>query len=460
MIDLSQAQERYATYLPAVTRKYIEDVIRPLKRPISVTETDLNFLDPKTTLFYLPNVLYSAGQADLASEVENAVSKRNRRNTFVLGDSGGFQIISDKLNINGKSGPELNDTERKVILDWLERHCDWAMTIDVPTGALEEPLSGYTGFTETVGDTFEHLKYFWHGRSGTTKFLNCLHGRNIAECDIFYEAVRYYRFEGWAFASGYKDSIYLVLHRLLTMRDLGDLDGKKRLHFLGRGALERAVILTAIQRALQNTGFPDIKLTFDASTPFTSAARGDVYTGYRITPDRGFTIDQAKAPDAEAYIGSDIPFPWRSPLGDRIVMGDLCPNQPKVTEIEGSETGKRRTTWDFLSYMLLMNHNLFVQIEALVAANRVFELETADARNFVPPRLLEMRERISEAFVREDWQSFIDEHEGLLSKNAKELVDHSLGAYDDYLPLHQRPQADKEGLAAEALVPAEAEAPD
>ena len=443
MIDLSQAQERYATYLPAVSRKYFEDAISPLKRQISVTETDLNFLDPKTSLYYLPKVLYSAGQADLTSEVDNAVSNRDRRNTFVLGDSGGYQIITGKLMINGKSGPQLGSAERKIILDWLEQHCDWAMTIDVPTGALEEPLSGYTGFTETVGDTFEHLRYFEHKRKGTTKFLNCLHGRNIAECDIFYEAIRYFGFEGWAFGSGYKD-LYLVVDRLLKMRDLGDLDDKERLHFLGQGSLERAVIYTTIQRALQDNGFPDIKVTFDASTPFTSAARGDVYTGYRITPDKGFTIDQAKAPDEEAYIGSDMPFPWRSPLGDRIVMGDLCAIQPKETEIEGSETGKRRTTWDFLSYMILMNHNLFVQIEAIVAANRVFELETADARNFVPPRLLRMRDCIREAFVQENWRSFIDENEGLLSKNAKELMDHGLGAHDDYLPVHQRPQPNSE----------------
>ncbi len=50
-----------------------------------------------------------------------------------------------------------------------------------------------------------------------------------------------------------------------------------------------------------------------------------------------------------------------------------------------------------------------------------------------------MPDCIGEAFVREDWRSFIDENEGLLSKNAKELMDHDLTAHNDYLPLHQRP---------------------
>ena len=55
-----------------------------------------------------------------------------------------------------------------------------------------------------------------------------------------------------------------------------------------------------------------------------------------------------------------------------------------------------------------------------------------------------MPDCIREAFVREDWRSFIDENEGLLSGNEKELMDHALTANNDYLPLHQRQQVDGE----------------
>ncbi len=38
---------------------------------------------------------------------------------------------------------------------------------------------------------------------------------------------------------------------------------------------------------------------------------------------------------------SGLPFPWRSPPGVKIVMGDLRANKPEKNEIEGTETGKR-----------------------------------------------------------------------------------------------------------------------
>ena len=46
--------------------------------------------------------------------------------------------------------------------------------------------------------------------------------------------------------------------------------------------------------------------------------------------------------------------------------------------------------------------------------------------------------------MREDWRSFIDENEGLLSGNEKELMDHDLTANNDFLPVNQRPQVDGE----------------
>lgn len=54
------------------------------------------------------------------------VLNRNRDETLILGDSGGFQILTGKLEVKGNE-------DRAAIFDWLAAHTDLAMTLDVPT---------------------------------------------------------------------------------------------------------------------------------------------------------------------------------------------------------------------------------------------------------------------------------------------------------------------------------------
>lgn len=250
-----------------------------------------------------------------------------------------------------------------------------------------------------------HLLFIANERKGKTKFLNCLHGRNKAECDLWFNSVRELDFEGWALGGGYTDDFYLILHRLLTMRDQQYLEKSERLHFLGQGTMEAACLLTSIKRAARDTN-PKLTVTFDAASAFLMIANGGAYSGYSTSP-KSFSFQSARVPDGGAYVGSRRPFPWRSPIGERMAMGDICFHQPRRT----SKASTRLTTWYGSSYLLLMNHNLFVQLEGILAANRVFDLEPADAREFCPPYLLELREIIPQAFERADWDTFIKQNE-------------------------------------------------
>jgi hypothetical protein len=405
MIDYSKKMNDYATFLPAVSKMYADKAISSFARKLPVSNVDLDFLNPKTTLFHYPQALYSAGQANLSGKGSTIFSKRDRAKTMILGDSGGFQIIEGKLKINGKTGPQMGDPERKKIVDWLDTLCDWAMTIDVPSGALGFDASGYSNFRETIHDTVMHLIYIANNRKGTAKYLNCLHGRNKAECDLWFNSVRQFEFEGWAFGSGYNLDYYLILHRILTMRDQKYLEKSERLHFLGQGTMVTGCLLTAVQRAVREIN-PQICVTFDAASSFVSIANGSAFIGHSTTP-KSFSLQTAKVPDDGAYVGSTRPFPWQSPIGMRLSMGDICYHKPRKT----SKTSSRTTTWDGLSYLMLMNHNLSVQLEGILAANRVFDLELADARDFCPSNLLELKEIIPEAFKREDWATYLKENE-------------------------------------------------
>jgi len=419
MIDLSQLQRDYAAYLPAISKGYAEAVVKPLRREAPVAETDLDFFNRDTTLFHLPAAVYSAGQAGIPTRRTCSVYERSRADTLVLGDSGGYQMIKGNLKIGGKTVRKPRDKERNLILGWLEEHCDWAMTLDVPIDALKFPNSGHKKFSACLARTECHLMHFQKERQGRVKFLNCLHGRTKAECELWYNAVRDYCFEGWAFGSGHKENPYLILHRLLCMRDDGGLDGKERFHFLGQSGLQIACILSAIQRALREHINADVIVTYDTSSPFTTQAEyAKVYTGYTLTPRR-FSIMQENLPDSESYVGSDIPFPWKSPIGERLTMGDLCVKK-----------GGART-WDSLTDHMVMNHNVFVQMDAIIAANRVFELETADAKNHCPASLLEIRELIAKAFTTERWDTLLTRHRQLLQLKSNDFTD-GLGVNGDF----------------------------
>ena len=120
-----------AIYIPSVSANFAMAIhAKNWKRdlPKGVGEDDLNFLDPKNKLMRMSHVMSSAGQA-LDQPRDCIITTRDRRSTLVVGDSGGYQIATGKLRING-------DADRLKILRWLEANADVAMTLDVPTAPV------------------------------------------------------------------------------------------------------------------------------------------------------------------------------------------------------------------------------------------------------------------------------------------------------------------------------------
>jgi hypothetical protein len=75
---------------------------------------------------------------------------RNRASTIVIGDSGGYQIATNKLRIS-------NDNDRLRILRWLEKHTDLAMTLGVPTGPVRKPGYRICTSRDCLNATLQHL---------------------------------------------------------------------------------------------------------------------------------------------------------------------------------------------------------------------------------------------------------------------------------------------------------------
>ncbi len=446
--------DRFARFLPAISKMYADVLWKgSALRSSPIPTEDLDFLNPTSTLFHLDAALYSAGQAAKTKQSAQKQSFVTARPSgcVLVGDSGGYQIQTGAIKWRG-------DETREQMLCWMEANCDWSMILDFPTGGIgagtiaahrkriekkEAPfdqlvLDGQAVTLEELhmqnglGPDYNTCLYQtlynnnWfvqHRTPGATKLLNVLQGRDERESKEWYQRVKHYSFEGWAIAGATRHQYDVVLRRIINMRDDGLLEDRDWCHFLGVGGLEHGCILTTIQECIRSFN-PRFRVSFDVSSAFTGVAYGTVLMSSVLGPlrwtsqtaeldDLAYVGSQTTLNDAleaiwrqkefinsgagdgftlvdEAFEGLGWPEPrrfLRSSIGDRITLGDIC--LPPVPEKPD------KPTWDSLSYLLLMNHNVELQVRSIVAG-----LEAYEAGNplHVPSRLLAAKQLVKEVF--------------------------------------------------------------
>lgn len=350
-----------AVYVPAVQSDYAMNVynrrlVRPLPAGLSVSQ--LNFLDPANRDFFsLSHVLSSAGQA-LDQPRDCIITKRDRSTSTLICDSGGYQIASGRMHVSGVA-------DVVKILRWEEQHGDYGMTLDVPTGPLvRNPASySYRSFADCLTQTLGYLDTFDRKRtSASLKLLNVLQGNTPAEADEWYDAVKKFDFEGWAFAGLLRNDIPQLLRRILTMADENQLQSKVWIHVLGTSDLETAVLLTGLQRSINRHINPTLRISYDTSSPFRALATKSAYSLPNLTL-KGMSMPMRTVPDSHDLIGSQEQWPWPSPVGDRITLGDFCVQRPAASN----------SYHDQVSHLLLAHHNLSALCAGINLANRVFD---------------------------------------------------------------------------------------
>ena len=376
----------------------------------------MNFLNPEQGYFTYKYALYSAGHAQLdlekSMEQESMIQQRDRRNTMILGDSGGYQIGKGVLKFDWLNfeGAEANKT-RKKILEWLELTADWSMMLDVPTWAcdhIHSPKTGLKTFEDCLDKTKFNNKYFLENRLGQTKWLNVLQGSDWDTAEKWYRGVKEFSdpavwgdkaAEGWAFGGANMCKMDITLKRLMTMREEGMLIGKNWIHFLGTAQLDWSCYLTQIQRQIRKHINPELTISFDCASPFIATAHGLVYTNAQHSNKR-WSVIMDKAPDNKGLAGSDIPFPFESEFASRLTMGDIAYYNYGIRktdkELNGikfnhldpehyhevpklNKLGKipNKTSWDSFSYALMMGHNVECHIKAVQRAQQLMDIECA-----------------------------------------------------------------------------------
>jgi hypothetical protein len=426
-VNLTPLQKDYAVYLPAISSFYstyvakqrLEEFVPKARIPAGFDRgiEGMNFLNPEEGYFTYKYGLYSAGHAqlDLTKSItqESMIQQRDRGNTMILGDSGGYQIGKGVLKFDWLDfeGPAATKT-RQSILEWLELTADWSMMLDVPTWAcdhIHSPKTGLKTFDDCLDKTRYNNDYFLMNRLGQTKWLNVLQGSDWDTAEKWYAGVKEFsdpagkyagrEAEGWAFGGANMCKMDITLKRLMTMREDGLLTGKNWIHFLGTAQLDWSCYLTLIQRQIRKHINEELTISFDCASPFIATAHGLVYTNAVHTPKR-WSVIMDKAPDNKALSGSDIPFPFESSIGRRLTMGDIAyydlGKRKTDVELNGkkfdhlnpdhyhvaprlNKLGKipNRTSWDSFAYALMMGHNVECHIVAVQRAQQLMDIEIA-----------------------------------------------------------------------------------
>ncbi len=422
--NLTATQNDYAYFLPATSGFYSTFIgkqrygnyVDPTRIPKSFKNgvESLNYLEPDKGAFYYDHCLYSAGHANLdlnkVDHSEDMFRNRNRSTSWVLGDSGGFQIGKGVWEGDWKN-PNCPKAQKKreQVLKWMDALMDYGMCLDIPAWVARSPAgqkaTGITTYAEAVQGTYINNDWFVNNRNGNCKFLNVLQGENHSDADDWYDRMKKYcdpkvygdrAFNGWAMGGQNMCDVHLVLRRLVALRFDGLLEQGQQdwMHFLGTSKLEWACLLTDIQRAVRKYHNPNFTISFDCASPFLATANGQVYVQtetedrtkwvYRMLPsidNKKYSQDTRLFRDAVVQDGHFKNFD-NSPIIDGVEIKDVCIYGPGDLNKIGKE-GK--TSWDSFSYAILMGHNVWMHLNAVQEANRQYDLGK------VPAMLVEER---------------------------------------------------------------------
>lgn len=300
--DLTAKQNDYAVFLPALSGFYatfvgkqrFDNYVDPARLPTDFEHgvEGLNWLNPDQGYFTYKWSLYSAGHANLdinkQDSSEDMIRNRDRKYSWVLGDSGGFQIgkgvwagewkdpnsqaVKDKMAdcvarrtevrpVYDKSGAQALDKnglpktvtvdlvkeyqskldaaqkKREQVLAWMDAYMDYGMILDIPAWVERSDAgrlaTGITSYQEAVDATKFNNEYFIANRNGNCKFLNVLQGENHTQADDWYNQMKDYcdpkkypgkHFNGWAMGGQNMCDIHLTLRRLVALRFDGLLE--------------------------------------------------------------------------------------------------------------------------------------------------------------------------------------------------------------------------------------------
>ena len=299
--NLTASQNNYAYFLPATSGFYSTFIgkqrfgpyVDLARIPASFGPLGIeamNYLNPNA-LFYYDHCLYSAGHANLdmtkRDDGEDMFRNRDRTTSWVVGDSGGFQIgkgvwegewrdptgpevaakwaevralgveLVPQLHPTGDPKTDKNGNpkytkidhvknyqalldaaqkKREQVLAWMDAYMEYGMVLDIPAWVERSPegrkATGIETYQQAADATKYNNEYFIKNRTGACKFLNVLQGENHTQAEDWYQQMKDFcdptkydkPFNGWGMGGQNMCDVHLILKRLVALRFDGLLE--------------------------------------------------------------------------------------------------------------------------------------------------------------------------------------------------------------------------------------------
>lgn len=427
----AQAPLSTAVYLPALGADYYRKAYLSAAktRPFSsgFEPSDLAFWSGRSRLWNHHYALHSIGGHRVGSDTKEEFYHEDRQAFTLLGDSGGFQI--GKGTLNGLKGLKKGITAEQAqsawaanydaklwIIDWLQRYCNYAMTLDIPLWAMtvdgrNSPFHRCNA-QQITAMTVDNLRLIEENLDGTTQWLNVIQGSNAQDIAAWWGAVKWFRHGGWSLAgaAGWKGGLYNLLNTVLRMRDEAAFDpGQNWIHVLGVSQPRWFVFLTAIQQCLRRDN-PELQISCDSATPSIKGGGKDEYIlPVHLGPDIKNWAFQFKT--LNTYLHHASPqcteaAPLHSPVGTGLMMNDLAVNSNPLA-------GRRLDT---IASQIIVNHNMWVILDAAERANAM--AFGAQRQTLLPAQLSQALDVIVQAFTAQNWVDVLDQNRVVLDRAA------------------------------------------
>lgn len=220
--------------------------------------------------------------------------------TIVFADSGGFQLkfgtgriqkfmrddtgdmllyVPNRSN-NAKSNADTyirySDASLKKLLQWQENNSDVFVNLDIPPNKKTP-----SKFDETLATSSKHFAYYANNRQKEDKILlNVLHGYNSQTVETWYDEVKKYPFDGWAFSVNASE-MYIAMLKIATLLQNGEFakNSCKVLHLLGATSMYYLLLMGRLQHHFNIYTNNRLQITCDSSNASLSGIYGRVIIG-------------------------------------------------------------------------------------------------------------------------------------------------------------------------------------
>jgi len=226
-------------------------------------------------LYYHPYYLVTAGHYYKKPTYSKDMGLFDNDEVVIFGDSGGYQIGTGIL----KFSDEMIDK----IYTWLENNAHVAPIIDIPPSSLMNSKKLFKSFDDCLEVSYNNTTALLSRPKTNTSFLNVMQGYSYGQIDQWFEKMNTLKLDGWCLGSR-TNKINALLYKLAVLKESDELnrDSVKYLHIFGVSKISDFILLTRLQKILNELTDNRVQLSLDSSSPGRSAAFGSYFSSFDL----------------------------------------------------------------------------------------------------------------------------------------------------------------------------------